>query len=157
MRKRVLVLLIGCALSVVGSVGVADAQFIAEVCWQKQPFTDILRLGLSQSGSQIIATGVQFFNGAGPYSLPFAGSLFIIGSQAILGGTLTGDLVNFGGSSAVALTATLSTSTGSGPSTAIGIDGKFALGNTTLVIVACPAGPTGHDAGTATSGKPEGR
>ena len=136
----------------------AAAQFIGEVCWRKDPTADRLRVALTQTGSQILVNGVQFLNGADGYSLPFMGTIFVLGQQAVLGGTLVGDLVpaHFGGSSALALTAVLSTATGEGPATTVGIDGKFAPSGTTLVLVNCNLSPNTHDASDAPVGKGEG-
>ena len=155
MRKLILVLLVGCVIALAGSVGVADAQFITQVCWQLNPFNDVLRVSLTQSGSQISLSGVQFVNGPEGYSLPFSGSLFLVGNQAVLGGTLIGDLQTFNKVPALALYAVLSTSTGGGTLFTTAIGGGFE-DDTTLSVIACPGGPTTHDAAPS-GGKAQGR
>ena len=142
MRKLFLLLSI-CSLPFGALVSTADADtFIGEFCWQKVPFVDIVKLALSQGTSLITANGVQFVNGV--YSLPFTGTLFTIGNQAILGGVFSGDSVHFGGSVALTETVTLSVSAANGPGTLVGIDGKFAATPSTWTFVACPSGPTTH-------------
>jgi hypothetical protein len=146
---RTVVLLLVLSLTLGGLVGSAAADtFLGDFCWQKVPFPDIVKLGLSQGNSIITANGVQF---SSSYSLPFTGSLFIIGNVAILGGVFAGDLIatHFGGSSALSETVTISLANGNGPGTIIGIDGKFAASQSTWTFVPCPAGPTVHLSGSS--------
>jgi hypothetical protein len=126
----------------VGS-GFAD-DFLGELCWQIAPFSDIVKLNITVEGGTVASLhGVRF---SATCSLPFSGSAFAIGNQAIVGGIFSGDLnaSHFGGSAALSETATLSLPSGNGTGTLVGVDGKFAATPTTWTLVSCPAGPNAH-------------
>jgi hypothetical protein len=142
MRKLVVLFLVSCLVSVGLATTAGADTFLGEFCWQKTPFPDIVKLALSVAGSQVSAHGVQFVNGS--YVLPFTGTLFVVGSQAILGGVFVGgdfSQGHFGDSVALSETVLLSTSTGSGPGTITGIDGKFPPTASTWTFIPCPSGP----------------
>jgi hypothetical protein len=142
MRKLVVLLLVSCLVSV-GLATIAGADtFLGEFCWQKVPFPDVVKLAVSVGESQISAHGVQFVNGS--YALPFTGTMFIVGDQAILGGVFIGGDFSqgqFGGSVALSETVLLSTSTGNGSGTMTGIDNRFPPTASTWTFIQCPSGP----------------
>jgi hypothetical protein len=144
MRKVVRVVLLGFMLTglFVGT-GRAD-DFLGEFCWQIAPFSDVVKLNITVEGGTIASLhGVRF---SATYSLPFSGSAFAIGNQAIVGGIFSGDLNanHFGGSAALSETATISLVSGNGTGTIVGGDGKFASTPTTWTLAPCPVGPTTH-------------
>jgi hypothetical protein len=146
MRKVVRVISFGLMLTglFVGTVRADD--FLGEVCWRIAPFSDVVKLNITLEGGTIASVhGVRF---SANYSLPFTGSAFAIGSQAIVGGIYSGDLNanHFGGSAALSETAVLSLVSGNGTGTIMGIDGKFPSTPTTWTLAACPLGPTAHAA-----------
>lgn len=146
MRKIVRVVLLGfMVMGLFVGTGSAD-DFLGEFCWQIAPFSDVVKLNITVEGGTIASVhGVRF---SATYSLPFSGSAFAIGNQAIVGGIFAGDLnaSHFGGSAALSETTTISLVSGNGTGTIMGVDGKFPSTVTTWTLAPCPAGPTTHGA-----------
>lgn len=145
--RKVLAVIFVVGLLVVAPVGLARADFIGEFCWNKSPFSDIVKLAITARGAEFEAHGSQ---GTTSYTLPAAGNAFIVGSQAILGLTFTGNRTSFGGSVALAEYVPLSLPSLSGTGVLVGIDGRFSPSSSTWIPISCPAGPANvSDVGAA--------
>lgn len=115
--------------------------FIGEFCWRKSPFIDVVKLSVSQGGSQLEVHGSQAVPPPS-YTLPIAGNAFTVGSTVILGVLLVGDRTSFGGSRALVAYVPLDLSTLSGSGTLVSIDpAGFGPSPSTWIPISCPAGP----------------
>jgi hypothetical protein len=137
MRKVLLLAVTAMALALPGSTSAGN--FLTQFCWQKTPFTDIVKMSISTGGQQFELHGTQ--GAAGLYTNNFAGNGTPVGSSFLVGVTYAHNGASFGGCRTISETATLNISTLSGPSSTIGVGCTFGPSNSTWVPVACPAGP----------------